>query len=317
MSSEPREAALPGALAEAHEGFVEYLRDERRRSPNTVRAYAADVGALLAWAQAEGCTEPGQIDLRILRSWLASMHAEGLSRSSIARRAASIRSWTAWLARTGRVEHDAGARLSSPSVPRRLPTVLNTDQAVALMEAAPGDTGAPIDIRDRAIVELLYATGIRVAELCALDLPAVDAPQRTIRVLGKGSKERVVPFGAPAGAALALWLEARAELAGPQAGMAVFVGQQGRRIDQRTVRTVVGRLAQRADLPPIAPHALRHSAATHVLEGGADLRSVQEILGHSSLATTQRYTHVSVERLRSAFQQAHPRAGEATPLTEA
>ena len=224
---------------------------------------------------------------------------------------------------------DVGARLASPSVPKPLPTVLSGEQAQALMSTAAAPTtgvdepaevppgfGA-LAVRDLAMIELLYATGMRVGELCGLDLGAVDRGQRVARVFGKGAKERIVPFGVPADAALADWLAVRDEVAQPAAGSALFVGARGRRIDPRTVRDVVARLARQAGVPVIGPHGLRHSAATHVLEGGADLRSVQELLGHSSLATTQRYTHISVERLRAAFDQAHPRAGDRAAVTEA
>jgi len=321
--------ALPVALTEARDGFIAYLRDERRRSAHTIRAYAADVTGLIGWAAERGCASPAEIDLPMLRSWLAGLHGAGHARASIARRAAAARSWTRWLARTGRVAQDVGARLASPSVPKPLPTVLSGEQAQALMSTAAAPTtgvdepaevppgfGA-LAVRDLAMIELLYATGMRVGELCGLDLGAVDRGQRVARVFGKGAKERIVPFGVPADAALADWLAVRDEVAQPAAGSALFVGARGRRIDPRTVRDVVARLARQAGVPVIGPHGLRHSAATHVLEGGADLRSVQELLGHSSLATTQRYTHISVERLRAAFDQAHPRAGDRAAVTEA
>ena len=171
------------------------------------------------------------------------------------------------------------------------------------------DDGDPMSARDRAMLELLYATGIRVSELCAVDVGDVDRRRRTVRVLGKGGKERVVPFGGPADAALQDWMDVRPTLAGPSAGQALFLGARGGRVDPRVVRQTVHRLTRLAGVTELAPHGLRHSAATHVLEGGADLRSVQELLGHASLSTTQRYTHVSVERLRSTFAQAHPRSG--------
>lgn len=303
---------LPIAFAEALEGFTAHVRDERGRSPNTVRAYVADVRALLAYIANAGGTDLQAIDLGGLRSWLGSLHASGQSRASIARRAAAARSFTGWCARRGLLDADPGSRLASPRIQRRLPTVLDEAQARAVMESAAArvdeEDPAAVAIRDQCIVELLYATGIRVAEACALDVGDVDWERRTVRVLGKGSKERIVPFGIPAADALRAWMRARDALATNRSGRALLLGARGGRIDQRAVRDVVVRVTEAAGGPRIAPHGLRHTAATHVLEGGADLRAVQELLGHASLATTQRYTHVSAERLRQAFAQAHPRA---------
>ena len=298
---------LPATMAAAREGFRAHVADERGRSPHTVRAYVGDVQALLEFLAKSGRTDLGDLGLADLRAWLATLHAAGQSRASLARRAAAARTFTAWCRKRGIIATDPGARLSSPAVRRRLPTVLDQGQASAVMEAAVGD-GGPTSIRDRCLLELLYATGIRVSELCALDLVDVDHDRRTVRVMGKGRKERVVPFGVPAAHALQQWLGVREHFAGPASGGALLLGVQGRRIDPRTVRTVVDRATVNAGVPRLAPHGLRHSAATHVLEGGADLRAVQELLGHASLATTQRYTHVSAERLRQAFNQAHPRA---------
>lgn len=302
--------ALPDALVLALDGFVAHVRDERGCSPATVRAYAGDVASLCDFCVRHGVTEPSGIRLGHLRAWLAADAERGLARSSIARRAASARAFAAWCERRGLAPVDAGARLASPRPARVLPTVLDRGQANALMDhaAVAADDESPLAARDRAMVETLYGTGIRVSELCALDLGDVDHGRRTMRVTGKGDKQRTVPYGEPAERALAAWLDVRGDVAGPAAGAAVFVGARGRRIDPRTVRAVVHRLTAQAQLPDLAPHGLRHSAATHVLEGGADLRAVQELLGHASLATTQRYTHVSIERLRSTFAQAHPRA---------
>jgi integrase/recombinase XerC len=292
--------------------FVTHVRDERGRSAHTVRAYAGDIDDLLHFAAQRGATDPRDLTLAHLRGWLALQSAHGRARATIARRAAAARSFTAWCTRRGLADVDAGERLASPSVMVVLPTVLDAAEADRLMNhaATAADDGSAVGIRDRAIVELLYATGIRVAELCACGVGDLDLGSRTLRVLGKGGKERTVPFGAPAARALSAWLDVRAELVGATetAHAALFVGVRGGRIDQRMVRTVVRRLSADSGVPSIAPHALRHTTATHVLEGGADLRTVQELLGHSSLATTQRYTHVSVERLRAQFTQAHPRA---------
>ncbi len=299
---------LPPSLATARDGFIEHLRDERARSTHTVRAYRSDLDQLLAFAAARGCADPGDLDLALLRSWLASLASAGQSRATLARRSASARAFTAWCLRRGLTSSDPGARLASPQVPRRLPTILDAGQAARVMShaAVASDDGDPVAIRDRSIVELLYATGIRVSELCSVDVHDLDLDARTVRVLGKGGKERVVPFGLPALDAARAWLEVRHRLT--ERRDALYVGRRGARIDPRTVREAVHRLTGQAGVPSLAPHALRHSAATHVLEGGADLRAVQELLGHASLATTQRYTHVSVERLRSTFRQAHPRA---------
>lgn len=303
-------APLPPGLAEPLAGFVAHVRDERGASRHTVRAYAGDVGDLLAYCAAAGVDGPESIRLAHLRGWLADHSSRGRARATVARRAASARAFTAWCARRGLAPTDPGARLASPQVPRTLPTVLAPGEAASLMDHAgvAADDGSAIARRDRAVVELLYATGIRVSELCAIDVHDLDDDRRTVRVRGKGDRERMVPFGLPAARALDDWRRSRPGLLAPASGPALFLGARGGRIDPRTVRAVVHRLAQEAGVPDLAPHALRHTAATHVLEGGADLRTVQELLGHATLATTQRYTHVSVERLRATFQQAHPRS---------
>lgn len=302
---------LPRALADALSGFIAYEQDQRRRSPHTVRAYQADICSLLTSCAHAGASIMSEISLALLRAWLADQHARGLSRASIARRASVARAFTAWAHERQLIETDPGARLASPSVTRRLPTVLDSGQAQRLMEhaAVASDDGDPISSRDRAVIELLYATGMRVSEACGLDIDDVDRQSRTARVTGKGDKVRVVPFGAPADQALQAWLEVRNHLVHPASGAALFLGAKGGRLDPRVVRGSLERLTGQAQVPRIAPHALRHSAATHVLEGGADLRTVQELLGHASLATTERYTHVSVERLRAEFTRAHPRSG--------
>lgn len=304
---------LPAALAEACSGFESYLRDERGRSAHTVRAYVGDATSLCEFAAAREITSPDTITLPLLRNWLATLTRDGRSRATIARRAASVRAFTAWCTRRGLMQVDPGERLASPKAGTHLPAVLDQSAAQRVMEhaAVASDDGSPVAARDRAIVELLYATGIRVSELCAIDLRDLDLDRRTVRVTGKGDKQRVVPFGLPASHAVRDWLSVRDELVGSRSGQAAFLGARGGRIDPRTVRESVHRLSAQAGVTSVSPHALRHSAATHVLEGGADLRAVQELLGHSSLATTQRYTHVSVERLRSTFVQAHPRSVKA------
>lgn len=299
-------------MAEALEGFVVHLQAERGRSRHTVRAYRADAASLLGYASDQGCSGPDDLDLAVLRGWLATQAAQGHSRATVARRAAAARTFTAWCRRRGLAAADPGDRLASPRGHRTLPAVLSQGQAEALMTTATmaADDGSPEGLRDRAALELLYATGVRVSELVGLDVDDVDLPRRTVRVTGKGNRERVVPFGVPAAGAVEDWLVGgRPALAGPHSGPALLLGTRGGRVDPRTVRRRVhALLAHVPGAPDLGPHGLRHSAATHVLEGGADLRAVQELLGHATLATTQIYTHVSVERLRSTYERAHPRA---------
>jgi integrase/recombinase XerC len=253
-----------------------------------------------------------QLDLRTLRSWLAHQQVTGRSRTTLARRATAVRVFTSWLARTGRISADVGASLRSPKAHQALPAVLRQDEARELIDAATrlADDGSSTGLRDVAMLELLYATGVRVGELVGLDVDDVDRSRNVVRVFGKGRKERTVPFGNPAAHAVDAWMQrGRPQLLASGAGAALFLGARGRRIDQRAVRTLVHqRIADVPGAPDIGPHGLRHTAATHLLEGGADLRSVQELLGHASLATTQLYTHVSTDRLRQAYRQAHPRA---------
>jgi len=293
---------------EAIDGFERHLRDERSRSAHTVRAYISDIHDLADFCSGRGIDSLDGLDLAALRAWLAAATMDGRSRATIARRAASARAFTAWCTRRGLCSVDPGHRLVSPRVGNRMPTVLDQGQAHQVLEFAARHDGSPLALRDHAVLEVLYGTAIRVSEICGLDVDDVNDANRTLRVLGKGDKERTVPYGVPAGRALEAWLGARGELA-TGSEPALFVGERGARIDPRVVRSVVRRVTDAAGVPAVAPHAMRHSAATHVLEGGADLRSVQELLGHANLATTQRYTHVSVERLRSTFEQAHPRSG--------
>lgn len=303
---------LPPALAESAAGFEAHLRGEVGRSAHTVRAYVGDVVSLLDHGARRGARAPADIDLAVLRSWLARLRSTGAARASLARRASAARAWSSYSQRRGERADDPGAALASPRAHRVLPEILTAPQAARLL--APAQPGRePVDRalqrRDVAILELLYATGLRVGELCGLDLAALDMSRRLVRVVGKGNKERAVPFGEPAADALTAWVgEARNVLAGSDSGAAVFLGRRGARVDPRAVRTLVHRRAQQVGVPDVGPHGLRHSAATHLLEGGADLRSVQELLGHATLVTTQIYTHVSAERLRAVYEQAHPRA---------
>lgn len=300
-------SGVPGVLVD----FALHLTAQRGLSAHTVRAYTSDLDQLFAFAQTHGIGSYQQMDLATLRSWLAEMAGRQLSRSTLARRGAAARTFFEWAARTGRIESDPAARLASPRLNKPLPTVLAVTSAATLMDAARdiAESGAPTDLRTWACVELLYATGARVGEIVELDVHDVDLAGRSLRVLGKGDKERVVPFGVPAAQAVSTWLEhGRPVLASGSSAQALFVGQRGQRWGQRQVRDAVHRLSAIAGVDDVAPHDLRHSAATHLLQGGSDLRTVQEVLGHATLATTQRYTHVSAERLRSSYQLAHPRA---------
>ncbi len=311
-----RTVGLTRAWDDSLNDFSQYLSLERGRSSHTVRAYLGDLSGLALHAHRYGIDGPADLDLAALRSWLASLDQRGVARSTLARQAAAARTFTAWTHATGLAAVDVGLRLASPKVSRDLPAVLKVDQARSLLSisndavADATTDGHPEALRNTAILELLYATGIRIGEMCGLDVDDVDHERRTVRVTGKGGKQRVVPFGVPADSWLRRWLtEGRPVRVTPTSERALFLGRRGRRIDQRVARVVVTRAADRvAGAPHLAPHGLRHSAATHVLEGGADLRTVQELLGHATLATTQLYTHVSIERLRSVYEQAHPRA---------
>lgn len=308
QGTEQVHAELPQPMREAVDGFARHLASTAGRSPHTVRAYVADVVSLLDHAARMGCRELAGVDLPVLRSWLAKQRTLGAARASLARRAAAARTFSTWAHQTGRSPADPAAGLASPKPHRELPGVLRQDQASELM-AVPGEEASPVLLRDRAVLELLYATGIRVGELCGIDLTDLDPDRRVVRVLGKGARERAVPYGVPAGQVVEDWLRyGRPVLARPDSGPALLLGARGGRLHPSVARRLVSHHVRAAGLPATSPHGLRHSAATHLLEGGADLRSVQELLGHSSLASTQIYTHVSVDRLRRAYRQAHPRA---------
>ena len=299
-------------MSTSHEVLERYamaMRHGRGASEHTVRAYVADLRALADYLGTDGEVAWGDVTLADLRAWLAAQSGAGLSRSTLARRGAAARAFFAWAHREGVIETNPALRLASARPAQTIPHALAVDEARVLLDTAMvrADSGEPLDIRDWAIAELLYATGIRVGELAGIDVDDVDLMERTVRVLGKGNKERVVPCGLPAVRAVDAWLtRGRARLGAESP--ALFIGARGKRINQRQVRTVIHALASAAGVPDLAPHGLRHSAATHLLQGGSDLRSVQEVLGHTSLATTQRYTHVSADRLRSAYALAHPRA---------
>lgn len=302
--------------AQLLEEFGDHLRLERSRSAATVAAYRGDLQQLLDYArqQGAGLTE---IDLSVLRGWLSELHQAGASPSTMARRTSALRTFFGWAAATGRVPGDPSLRLSTPKRRSHLPDMVGASDLQAIierLEQRSRDAELPardraLAARDRLIIELLWATGVRVSELAGADIDDADRARRTLRVTGKGDKQRTVPYGGPAETALEAWLAHRPELAAAPAGPALLVGARGGRMGTRQIRSVVDReLALQPDVSATGPHALRHSAATHLLDGGADLRSVQELLGHESVATTQIYTHVSVDRLGAAFLQAHPRA---------
>jgi integrase/recombinase XerC len=290
--------------------FGLYLGAERGFSEHTVRSYGSDLRDLVSFAQSRGVKGTDQLDLELFRDWLWQGSNAGLAKSSLARRAAAARSLSAWMARSGHTPTDSAARLRSPKSDRHLPRVLSRSQVDGIFAelAALAATGDPAAARDLAIVELLYASALRVSEVVGLDVGDIDTGSLTARVTGKGAKERVVPFGVPAQAALQQYFQARATLAARPTS-ALFLGARGGRLGTRAVyELVAGLLAALPGTGPSGPHTLRHTAATHLLDGGADLRSVQEMLGHASLGTTQLYTHVSAERLKESYRTAHPRA---------
>ena len=301
-------------ISDVIENYRRELELRRGLSPHTVTAYVCEAESLLGFLHASvgvGPNEPVDLNLLTLtdvRAWLAKSQADGQARSSLARHSAAIRTFSSWLYRSGYTEADAAARLKAPRADNALPNVLTQEQARQLLNHAQARAADndPACVRDMAALELLYGAGLRVSELCALNIESLQ-PNSTVRVIGKGNKERIVPYGVPATRALMRYLAVRAALA-KNPTRALFLGVRGSRLDPRSMRDVVYRVAAQAGVPEISPHDLRHSAATHLLEGGSDLRTVQEILGHESLTTTQRYTHVSAERLRQTFTQAHPRA---------
>jgi len=339
---------LPPRMVEALAAFERHLRAERSLSPHTVRAYLGDVSSLLDHAHRAGVQAPDALTATHLRGWLARQHASGAARTTLARRGAAARAFTAFAHGRGWLVTDPGPQLGTLKTRRTLPHVLRHDEMRAVLDAAarhaeatateatateaavparPGATEteateparagatetrlrAAVALRDAAVLELLYATGIRVSELCGLAPDNFDYARRTVRVRGKGNKERTVPVGVPALRAVTRWLDkGRPALATTSSGPALFLGVRGGRLDPRTARRIVHqRVREGGATREVGPHGMRHSAATHMLEGGADLRCVQEILGHSSPATTQIYTHVSIERLKSSYRQAHPRA---------
>ena len=293
--------------------YTHHLTKERSLSEHTTRAYLGDLTSFFDNLELQKVDDLSDVTIAHIRSWLATQQVKGGARTTLSRRAVSIRLFTKWATKKGFLAKDIGLTLATPKGHRTLPEVLSISDAAVAMDSLATRVAEEVSatsIRDCAILEVLYASGARVSELCGLDLDDIDYQRNTILVLGKGNKERTIPLGNPAMKALNNWIKnARSEMANGASGEAVFLGVRGKRIDQRTVRTVVYEALEALEgAQRLGPHALRHSAATHLLEGGADLRTVQEILGHASLATTQIYTHVSTERLQKAFKQAHPRA---------
>lgn len=295
------------------EEFDAHLRFGRGLAGNTARAYTSDLLHLSHFV--DPSREPSEVlasvDLSVLREWLASQAHSGLSRTTLARRGAAVRVFYSWAHDMGFLEDNPAARLASARPATTLPIVLSPIEMVTMLEAAEAKcvNGDPLDLRDWAAAEMLYATGMRVGELAGVDVSDVDLDERLVRVMGKGGKERVIPFGIPAARAVREWLvRGRPALVTSPPTSAFLLGRRGKRVDQRQIRESIHRLASIAGIEDVAPHALRHTAATHLVNGGSDLRSVQEVLGHASLTTTQRYTHVTAERLRASYQLAHPRA---------
>lgn len=292
--------------------YLDYLERSRVLSDNSLTAYGKDILQFAAFASDQRVESLGEVDAELTRSWVWSLAEGGMAGSSLRRKVSALKGFTAWMAREGHTDGDVGIRLRAPGASRSLPRVLTRRHMEDIFQSlqTQADTGDPVAIRDFAMVEVLYASAIRVSELVGLELEGIDLDSRILRVVGKGNKERMVPLGAPAVSALRRYLDhARGTLLGEGESFVVFLSTRGKPLGQRSVYQVVATLL--AEIPgvgPLGPHTLRHTAATHLLDGGADLRSVQELLGHASLGTTQIYTHVSNERLTEAYQQAHPRA---------
>jgi integrase/recombinase XerC len=295
--------------------YLEHLTHERSLSPHTVRAYEGDLLRFLDFLSKDYLSrpaaeiEPSAVEPLAVRSFLARMSRDGVGRKSQGRALSSIRGLFRFACREGIVDANPAEGVRTPKQGRSLPRHLRPGEVENLLEAAGGDD--PLEFRDRAMLELLYAAGLRVGELVSLNWGDIDLSGRVLRVLGKGGKERMVPFGSPAKAALQRWLEGWEQVSGEtwDLDQAVFLNHRGSRLSSRSVGRIIDRYVAKAGIAPgVHPHTLRHTFATHLLEGGADLRAIQELLGHSSLATTQRYTHLEIERLLSVYRDAHPRA---------
>ena len=310
--------ACSSKYASLVDDYITYVRANKGLGERTQRAYESDILQCLAWCNRHGFNNISDLTTDDLRLWMSNV-SKNHARSSLARKVVAVRGFFAWCQHVGYIKSDPAEILMTPKIENMLPTVLDESQAEELMNNVDSEANnssscskesRAIELRNAAILELLYATGMRVGELTSLNVYDVNFESHTIKVTGKGNKQRVVPFGIPAFKALSAWLssDGRKVLLQDSAETAIFLGARGKRIDQRLVRQVVHDAAKSAHVPDISPHALRHSAATHMLNGGADLREVQELLGHSSLNTTQRYTHVSIEALKQRYLQAFPRA---------
>ena len=302
---------MSNSLRAAAIEFADFLQSARGYSKHTVKAYESDVLELVTWLEKQEKSLIADLDIDLIRDWLYEIDQNGLAKTTLARKSAAIRSFSGWLLKTNQTQTDVAARLKSPKTARTLPKVVSRETLAGIFEkletlATPDN---PNGIRDLLSIELLYASGCRVSELVGLDLEDVDYSRNILRVMGKGAKQRMVPFGLPARKALDAWIRSgRDQLATEKSGQALLVNSRGQRLGVRQVYSLVASLLEGTPTGVAGPHALRHSAATHLLDGGADLRAVQELLGHSSLGTTQIYTHVSVERLKAGYQKAHPRA---------
>lgn len=310
--------------SELLEAFERHLVHQRGLAANTVRAYLGDLAHLVNYTSDQALDGGGEgseertvdailrsLSIADLRGWLADMAQQGLSRTTLARRGASVRAFYAWAEEAEAITPNPAARLASARPASTIPTVMSPADVITLLHAAQtrADDGDPLHLRDWAAAEMLYATGMRVGELAGANIGDVDLDEQLVRVMGKGGKERMVPFGVPAALATQAWLEAgRPQLVSEVTDDAFLLGRRGHRVDQRQIRAAIHDMCAFAEIGDIAPHGLRHTAATHLLHGGSDIRSVQEVLGHASLTTTQKYTHVSAERLRATYQLAHPRA---------
>jgi len=301
------------------ERYLRHLGEERNLSPNTLRAYGADLRRFMQFLSGDFLAQPAKnirptdVDGLAVRAFLAYLAREGVGRRSQARALSAVRGLFRFACQEGSLEHNPATGIRAPKQPRHLPRHLRPGEIENLLEAA--DEQSPLGHRDRALLELLYASGLRVSELVGLDWQNVDLPGRVLRVMGKGGKERMVPFGRPAADALRIWLNdwgaLRLEHELQDEEEPVFLNNRGRRLSARSVRRILDRYVDEAALAAgVHPHTLRHTFATHLLEHGADLRAIQELLGHSSLATTQRYTHLEVERLLEVYRESHPKAKE-------
>ena len=294
--------------------FIAHLKIDKNRSENTLRSYKTDLELFFENCVSQNIKNLKDIDLNNMRNWLADLKSKEVTNTTISRRVSSLKVFFNWAIKTKKINQNPTLRLISPKINKTLPNILGSKQAVALLDSSANledeQDSVAIRMRDHAILEILYATGIRVSELVGLDLKDISFSNQTLKVLGKGQKERIVPFGIPAKEALEVYLkESRLDFETSQSNQAAFLGQRGKRLNVRQVRRILEKAIERlSDVIQVSPHDLRHSAATHMLEGGADLRIVQELLGHASLATTQKYTHVTIERLREVFANAHPRA---------